>query len=184
MFPANALALAAARRCCERGSEHRLWDALAMTITWQPVDVACPLPGLGLAILRPQWGYPFPISTRPCTHSRRRHFTATELPDPHNTPRRTCRCGLHPAPCGSHTVHVRWQGEITHAEPVEGTLLVGPTRSKTEHWCRPCTQEVAPNETAELCAIRRLRTLYQRQRARFQQRPCGPVCLSRLASLT
>ena len=74
--------------------------------------------------------------------------------------------------------HVLWQGEIAHAEPVEGTLLVVPARSKTEHWCRPCTQEVVPNDTSELCAIRRLRTLYQWQRARFQQRPCGPVFIS------
>ena len=75
-------------------------------------------------------------------------------------------------------VHVMWQSEIAHAEPVEGTLLVVPSRSKTENWCRSCTQEVVPNETAELCAIRRLRTLYLWHRARFQQRPCGAMFIS------
>ena len=76
------------------------------------------------------------------------------------------------------SVHVLWQGEIVQAEPVAGTLLVVPSRSKTEHWRRPGTQEILPNERAQLCAVRRLRTLYQWHRARFQQCPCGPVFVS------
>ena len=79
-------------------------------------------------------------------------------------------------------VHAQWQGGIAPAEPVEGTLLVVPSiaRSKTEHyyWHRPCTQEFAANESAGLCAIRRLRTLCQWHRPRFQQRPCGAVFMS------
>ena len=80
------------------------------------------------------------------------------------------------------SVHVPWQGQIVQAEPMPGTLLVVPSGSKTghvaEHWRRPGLQEILQTERVQLCAVRRLRTLYQWHRARSQRRPCGPVFIS------
>ena len=53
------------------------------------------------------------------------------------------------------SVHVPGQGEIVQAEPVPGPLLVLPSRSKTDQWCRPGTHGVADTCTTSGCTSSR-----------------------------
>lgn len=68
-----------------------------------------------------------------------------------------------------------WAGELVHSNVPIGCLLMVPCRSKTEQYRRPQAQEIARHENSELCAIRRLRLLYQWQRARTRRQPVGSV---------
>ena len=87
---------------------------------------------------------------------------------------------LYLRPGNGHAVPVAmvWAAEIPHAAPLEGSLLVTPLRTKTERTERPATQEIPVNPDPALCAIRRLRTLYQWQRKLEGGSPKGPVFLS------
>ena len=71
-----------------------------------------------------------------------------------------------------------WVGEIQCSTVPFGDLLMVPVRTKTEYLRRPATQEIVVHAEAPLCAIRRLRTLYQWHRCRFQTAPRGPVFLN------
>lgn len=74
-----------------------------------------------------------------------------------------------------------WWAEVEQAAPVPAVLLMVPLRSKTEQSRRPQTQEIRANDSSALCAIRRLRTLYQWQRAQLGSEPRGPVFLAQRA---
>ena len=71
-----------------------------------------------------------------------------------------------------------WSQTDPTAAPVLGPLVIVPSRTKTDQSRRPASQELRLNAEVELCAVRRLHSLYQWGVQQDRRAPTGAVFVS------